>query len=102
MDLSFAEVCVLAAAARAPITRRDLAARAAEMYQSTKYDAALALVDIKTCEERRFVKPASTGLGYGPLLTLTYEGWSALIQSLPVLENVRAAVAGARYNPVIR
>jgi hypothetical protein len=92
MELSFAELAVLAAAGSTPRSTQDLAKAGAALYQSTKYDATLALVDIRTLIERRFLVKNKTGT-----VELTREGWAAVIQALPVIENLRAAVAGVGY-----
>lgn len=90
MQLSFGELAVLASANR-PKDRGQLARDAATLYQSTKYDAPLALVDIKTLEERRFLQKSGT-----KELEITRAGWQAMMEGLQVVENVRAALGSVR------
>ncbi len=91
MELSFSELAVLSAAGT-PKSRSDLARDAAQLYRSTKYDSALALVDIRLLEERRFLAKTKVGT-----LELTREGHAAVVEALPIIDNLGAAVRGVGY-----
>ncbi len=93
MELSFSELVVLSVAGT-PKTRQELARDAARIYQSTKFDETLALVEIKTLEQRRFLQNIKGKL------EVTREGWAAVMNALPVLESLRGAVAGLTYRVV--
>jgi hypothetical protein len=94
MELSFGELMVLASAGQ-PKDRSRLAYDANLLAQSTKFDAALALADIKTLEERRFLAKDKT-----MRLEITREGYGALLQAIPVVENLRAALGMVQYRIV--
>jgi hypothetical protein len=94
MELSFNEIAVLAAA-NVPKTREALARDAARLYPSTKFDATLALAEIRGLEARRFLQKTQ-----GPTLEITGSGWAALMQAQPVIENLRAALAGVHYRVI--
>lgn len=95
MELSFGELVVLASV-RGPMDRNTLALYAARLYQSTKYDQALALAEIKNLEVRGFLK---TRLG-DMRVEITRDGWAATLQAIPVMEQLRAALGSVSYQAV--
>lgn len=97
MEISFGELAVLASVGNGAKQRSALAYDAARLYQSTKFSPEIALVDIKSLEDRRFLAKTKTGL-----LELTRDGWAAVLHAIPVVENLRAAVAGVSYGSRIR
>jgi hypothetical protein len=88
MNLSFSEVVVLANAGK-PVDRAMLARRAAGLYSSVKYGQSTAMADIKTLEQRGFLRCDLVT----KLLEITREGWTELLLAIPILEDLRAAVA---------
>jgi hypothetical protein len=94
MELSFAELAVLASAG-SPKDRATLARDAAQLYPSTKFDATLALHEISVLVARRFLRLRSD-----QRLEITREGWAAMMDGLPVLENLRTALVNAKHQAV--
>lgn len=91
MQLSLNEVLVLSATGGRSKPRRSLAEDAARLAQSTKFDERVALTEIKTLEERRFLRSKNDNV------ELTREGWAALMEAMPVIESLRAAMGGASF-----
>lgn len=91
MQLSLNEVLVLSATGGRSKLRRVLAVDAAQLAQSTKFDERVALTEIKTLEERRFLQSKNDNVA------LTRDGWNALMEAMPVIERLRAAMSGASF-----
>jgi hypothetical protein len=97
MELRFAEVAVLSALADGKgHTRSDTASKAAQLYGSVKFDKMLALNEVQGLISRRFIRVDAANL------FLTYEGHSALLNALPVIENLRAVIGNSRYAMTVR
>lgn len=98
MQLSFNELVVLTVAANEPLNRTALAEASAALFPSTKYDAKIALTDIRTLEERKFLaKRKSLAKGEGVTLDVTREGMSALERGSEVLQDLQRALCRVTY-----
>lgn len=94
MQLSLNEVVILACFnMRQSLPRDQLAWLASGLLPSTKFDSAVALAEIKTLEDRRFIRQSTDRRS----LELTPQGHAAVLEAIPVIENLRAALAGTSY-----
>lgn len=97
MDIGLNELVILAQFSGSYFGRpqsfkpADLGHRAALMVPQPSFDATIATENIKSLVQRRLLREERD-----KTVTLTYEGWTAVINALPVLERLRAACAMVR------
>lgn len=75
--------------------RTNLAYHAAKMAPQPNFDRAVAETLVDSLKQRRLL--AETRYKG---LELTREGWAAVMEALPVIENIRAAIAACAWQVV--
>lgn len=90
MQLSLDEVVVLSSVSDR--SKAQASERASELYQSTKFDAAVALSMLRELELRKLIEIE------GEKMYLTRHGRKALQESIDTLDRVRTAASSAGFS----
>jgi hypothetical protein len=99
MDINLNELVVLSlfSASNPEQAPADVAYGAVRLCPQPSFDAAVALQTVKHLVVRRLLRETKE-----KKVALTWEGHSACLQALPVLEQLRANIAGVSYRIGVR